>query len=53
MAYPPSAGAYAVYTKEDFYENFDFAIKNFAKITKEATGSFGYFTNNTDEVSKN
>ena len=51
MAYPPSAGAYAVYTIEDFYQNFDFAIKNFAKITKQATGSFGYLTNNTDEVS--
>lgn len=51
MAYPPAAGAYAVYTIEDFYQNFDFAIKNFAKITKQATGSFGYLTNNTDEVS--
>ena len=51
MAYPPSAGAYAVYTIEDFYQNFDFAVKNFAKITKQATGSFGYLTNNTDEVS--
>lgn len=51
MAYPPSAGAYAVYTKEEFFSNFDFAVKNFAKITKQATGSFGYLTNNTDEVS--
>lgn len=51
MAYPPAAGAYAVYTIEDFYQNFDFAVKNFAKITKQSTGSFGYITNNTDEVS--
>jgi len=51
MAYPPSAGSYAVYTRDEFFENFDFAVKNFAKITKQATGGFGYLTNNTDEVS--
>lgn len=51
MAYPPAAGAYAVYTIDEFYDNFNEAIKRFAKITKTATGSFGYLTNSTDEVS--
>ena len=51
MAYPPSAGAYAIYTKTEFFSNIDFAIKSFSSITKEATGSFGYLSNDTDEVS--
>lgn len=51
MAYPPSAGAYAVYTKNDFFANFDFAVQSFSSITEQATGSFGYLTNDTKEVS--
>ncbi|GIX72266.1 mucolipin-3 [Caerostris extrusa] len=39
--YPPN-GPYAVYTIPDFYEHIDQVIKQYAKISSIAIGSFGY-----------
>lgn len=37
-----------VYSKADFYDSVDFAIKNFSNITDSAIGTFGY-SNSTPE----
>ncbi|RWS17321.1 mucolipin-3-like protein [Dinothrombium tinctorium] len=47
MAYPPSAGPYAIYERDDFYEYIDFAVKSFAFVSTQAIGTFGYATNST------
>ena len=33
MPYPPSTGAYAVYSQEDFYEHVDFALDRVSDVT--------------------
>ena len=47
MAYPPAAGPYAVYTKDDFYFSVDYAIRQFSNISDLSIGSFGYAINRT------
>jgi hypothetical protein len=42
MSYPPAAGPYAIYTKDEFYESLDHAIRTFANISHLTIGSFGY-----------
>jgi mucolipin len=48
MAYPPAAGPYAIYTKEDFYSSVDYAIRQFSNISDMTIGSFGYAINTSD-----
>jgi hypothetical protein len=45
MTYPPSAGPYAVYTKEDFYKHVNNAVGVYAGLTTSAIGLFGYAHN--------
>ena len=45
MSYPPTAGPYAIYTKDDFFESVDYTIKQFSNISDMTIGSFGYATN--------
>jgi len=45
MTYPPSAGPYAVYTKDDFYKHVNNAIVVYAGLTTSAIGLFGYAHN--------
>jgi len=40
--YPPPTGAYAVYTRDDFYATIDYAIKAYSSLTLTSLGSFGY-----------
>lgn len=40
--YPPAAGPYAVYKKEDLYQHIDKAIKEYANFTSSSIGLFGY-----------
>ncbi|CAG2105299.1 unnamed protein product [Medioppia subpectinata] len=42
MAYPPSAGPYALYTRQDFYDGIDYAVRQFSNISESSIGSFGY-----------
>ncbi|KAG8195843.1 hypothetical protein JTE90_008536 [Oedothorax gibbosus] len=42
VAYPPSTGPYAVYTKPDFYYNIDHVIKTYANLTNIALGTYCY-----------
>ena len=56
MTYPPAAGPYAVYSKDDFYSTVDYAIKVFSNISDLSIGSFGYAvdrnltTNNMSDI---
>lgn len=45
MTYPPSAGPYAVYTKDDFYKHVNNAIFVYSGLTSSAIGLFGYAHN--------
>ena len=45
MTYPPSAGPYAVYTKDEFYKHVNNAIAVYAGLTTSAIGLFGYAHN--------
>ena len=42
MTYPPAAGPYAVYSKDDFYSSVDYAVRVFSNISQLIIGSFGY-----------
>ncbi|GBO39724.1 Mucolipin-3, partial [Araneus ventricosus] len=42
VSYPPSTGAYAVYTKPEFYANVDHVVKTYANITNIALGTYCY-----------
>ncbi|XP_054166328.1 mucolipin-3-like [Oppia nitens] len=53
MAYPPAAGPFAVYTRQDFYASIDYAIAQYANITSASVGSFGYAINSTDRTGRN
>lgn len=46
VAYPPSSGPYAVYTKQEFYKNINHVVKKYAHMTDMAIGSFGYDSQN-------
>lgn len=41
-AYPPAAGPFAVYTKNDFYASVDFAVSRYATLRDSALGSYSY-----------
>ena len=49
MTYPPSAGPYAVYTKDDFYKHVNNAIVVYSGLTTSAIGLFGYAHNVSNE----
>jgi mucolipin len=48
MTYPPAAGPYAVYTKEDFYIHVNHVVTTYASLTDSAIGLFGYGRNISD-----
>lgn len=45
MTYPPAAGPYAVYTKDDFYLHVNHVVTTYATLTDSAIGLFGYGQN--------
>lgn len=47
MSYPPAAGPYAVYSKQDLYAHMNYAVTVYSSITTTAIGSFGYGPNIT------
>ncbi|CAG2115488.1 unnamed protein product [Medioppia subpectinata] len=49
MTYPPAAGPYALYERQDVFDSMDYAIHRFANISTLSVGSFGYQTPNTTE----
>ncbi|RWS31941.1 mucolipin-3-like protein [Leptotrombidium deliense] len=51
MAYPPTAGPYAIYTRDDFYTYIDLTVKALSNISTQAIGTFGYSTNSSKKVS--
>ncbi|XP_054154406.1 mucolipin-3-like [Oppia nitens] len=46
MTYPPAAGPYALYEKQELFDSIDYAIHRFANISHLSVGSFGYQTPN-------
>ena len=46
MTYPPAAGPYAIYEREQLFESVDYALHRFANISEISVGSFGYQTPN-------
>jgi hypothetical protein len=47
MTYPPGAGPYALYDREQVFTSIDYAIHQFANISQISVGSFGYQTPNS------
>ena len=45
MTYPPAAGPYAVYSKQDLYDHMNYAIAVYSSVTETAIGNFGYAQN--------
>ena len=46
MTYPPAAGPYAIYEREQVFESIDYALHRFANLSQISVGSFGYQTPN-------
>lgn len=44
FTYPPSSGAFAIYTSTSFYASVDYAIQQYSNLTTESVGAFGYDT---------
>ncbi|XP_067130928.1 mucolipin-3-like [Centruroides vittatus] len=44
VVYPPSFGAYAVYTKSEFFDSINFVIDKHSSINLSSVGSFRYDT---------
>lgn len=42
MTYPPAAGPYAVYTKDDFYTHVNHVVTTYASLNQMSIGLFGY-----------
>ncbi|KAI1294959.1 Mucolipin-3 [Halotydeus destructor] len=49
MSYPPAAGPYAVYRRQELYEHMNYAIIAYSQITSSAIGTFGYAKNISSE----
>lgn len=48
MPYPPSMGAFAVYTIPDFYATLNFALNEYSKVEQKAIGTYQFtLKNNT------
>lgn len=50
IAYPGPYVPYAVYTKQDFFDSMNFAIKAYSNVPQTSVGTFGFPNTNQSEV---